>query len=207
MVNQLLIKVCGITEQQNMQSVLELPIDYVGHIFYQKSKRFLAQPIPQQIPQNIKKTGVFVNSTLQEIKTTIQNHQLNAIQLHGEESIDLVKSLKNENLEIIKVFGIDDQFDWQTISPFLDVVDYLLFDTKSKDFGGTGITFNWEKLQDYPFDKPYFLSGGISLDNIYEAACFQDKRCIGLDLNSKFEIEPGLKDIEKLKKALKIIKP
>ncbi|MGH2623565.1 MAG: phosphoribosylanthranilate isomerase, partial [Sphingobacterium sp.] len=146
-------------------------------------------------------------STLANIKETIQNHELNAIQLHGEENITLVKALKKENLEIIKVFGIDDQFDWQTINPFLDEVDYLLFDTKSKDFGGTGLSFNWEKLQEYPFDKPYFLSGGISLDNIYEASRFQDRRCIGLDLNSKFELEPGLKDIEKLKKALKIIKP
>lgn len=207
MVNQLLIKVCGMTQKENIQALLELPIDYIGHIFYNQSKRFVEYPIPQQIPQNIRKTGVFVNSTLANIKETIQNHELNAIQLHGEENIDLVRALKKENLEIIKAFGIDDHFDWQAINPFLDEVDYLLFDTKSKDFGGTGISFNWEKLQEYPFDKPYFLSGGISLDNIYEASRFQDKRCVGLDLNSKFELEPGLKDIEKLKKALKIIKP
>src|SRR5690606_11052030 len=196
MVNQLLIKICGMTQKENIQALLALPIDYLGHVFYNQSKRFVEYPIPQQIPQNIRKAGVFVNSSLANIKETIQNHELNAIQLHGEENIDLVRALKKENLEIIKAFGIDDHFDWQAINPFLDEVDYLLFDTKSKDFGGTGISFNWEKLQEYPFDKPYFLSGGISLDNIYEASRFQDKRCVGLDLNSKFELEPGLKDIE-----------
>lgn len=205
MVNQLLIKVCGMKEQQNIQALLELPIDYIGHIFYQKSNRFVAHLNPQDIPQHIKKTGVFVNADLVEIKSIIQQYKLDAIQLHGEESVELVRSLKNEQVEIIKAFGIDDYFDWHAISPFLDEVDYLLFDTKSHDFGGTGKTFNWQKLQDYPYEKPYFLSGGISLDNIYEASRFQDKRCIGLDLNSKFEIEPGIKDIEKLKKALKII--
>ncbi|VTP90030.1 phosphoribosylanthranilate isomerase [Sphingobacterium daejeonense] len=132
---------------------------------------------------------------------------LDAIQLHGSESPEMVVQLKEKTgLEIIKAFGIGENFDWSELKPYLENVDYFLFDSKSSAFGGTGQTFDWEKLRVYPFDKPYFLSGGLSLDNLNEAIGFTDHRLIGLDLNSKFEIEPGLKDIEKLKLALKIIR-
>ena len=207
MPKELLVKVCGMREQQNILQLLELPIQYIGHIFYEKSPRFAADIPNLPIISSIKKTGVFVNSDQQYILSKVRELSLDAIQLHGSESPELAVQLKESTgLEIIKAFGVGENFDWSQLKPYLEKVDYFLFDSKSSAFGGTGQTFDWEKLREYPYDKPYFLSGGLSLDNLNEAIGFKDDRLIGLDLNSKFEIEPGLKDIEKLKLALKIIR-
>jgi phosphoribosylanthranilate isomerase len=158
-----------------------------------------------KLPQAIKKVGVFVNETAEVIRQKAAEHQLNAVQLHGNEPVKSCVELQETGLEVFKVFGIDETFDWTTVEPYLSSVDYFLFDTKSPQHGGTGQTFNWNKLHEYPFEKPYFLSGGLSLENIAEAIAFEDSRLIGLDLNSKFEIAPGQKDISTLKQALKII--
>ena len=106
---------------------------------------------------------------------------------------------------MIKAFGIHDGFDWSILRTYQSAVDYFLFDTRSDHFGGTGKTFGWENLRNYPLDTPYFLSGGLSLENLEEALAFSDERLVGLDLNSRFEVSPGIKDIEKIKLALKVI--
>lgn len=206
MPKELLIKVCGMREQDNILQLLELPIHYMGHIFYKKSARYVGDLENFDTSKDIKKTGVFVNSSIAEILESVNRLSLKAVQLHGDETAETASALKSEGLEVIKAFGIDEEFDWSQLEPFVEHVDFFLFDSKSPAYGGTGKAFNWQKLKEYPFEKPYFLSGGLSLENLEEAINFEDKRLVGLDLNSKFEIEPGLKDIEKLKLALKTIR-
>jgi len=205
MARELLVKVCGMRDPANIEGLVKLPINYIGHIFYPKSPRYVSSIIEAEIPDRIKKTGVFVNASLDEIKEKIQAHDLKTVQLHGDESATLCKNLKELQVEVIKAFGIHDDFDWQILEDYMDIVDFFLFDSKSEDYGGTGKTFNWEKLRSYPYAKPYFLSGGLSLDNITEAINFKDQYLVGLDLNSKFEISAGLKDLDNISKALKII--
>ena len=206
MAKELLVKVCGMKEEQNILQLLELPIQYIGHIFYRKSSRYVGDLANITIANGIKKAGVFVNSDFDEIIKAAERFNLNSIQLHGHEPLELATALKAKDFEVIKAFGIDEDFDWKQLEPYIGHVDYFLFDSKSPAYGGTGITFNWQKLKEYPFETPYFLSGGLSLENLKEAVNFEDNKLIGLDLNSKFEIEPGLKDIEKLKLALKTIR-
>ena len=206
MPKKLLIKVCGMRAQENINQLLELPIDYMGHIFYAKSARFAPGLTNMAMKPACKRTGVFVNAGLEEILSITETLDLDAVQLHGDESPALAHQLQKEGFEVIKAFGIDENFDWKRLQDYMNSTDLFLFDSKSPAYGGTGQTFDWQKLKEYPFEKPYFLSGGLSLDNLAEALKFDDPRLVGLDLNSKFEIEPGLKDIEKLKLALKIIR-
>lgn len=206
MKKELKIKVCGMRDAENIQQLIALPIDYIGFIFYAKSARFVNQNPQVAIPISIKKVGVFVNATKQDIEDNIIKFDLQVIQLHGNESPIFCQEIKNIGLETFKAFGIDEDFDWINIAEYVGKVDYFLFDTKSKQYGGTGQTFNWEILKKYPFDTPYWLSGGISLENIAKAANFEDTRLYGLDLNSKFEIEPGLKNINSLTQAFSYIK-
>jgi len=214
------LKVCGMKFTENIQQVAALQPDYLGFIFYEKSKRNFEGIIPT-FPKIIKKTGVFVNEYLEIVVSLAEEYQLEAIQLHGEESVEYIKELKSQIelsqelyqseksklgkkkiVEIIKVFGIKDQFDFDILKPFLEVVDYFLFDTKGNEKGGNGIHFNWQLLKNYPFSKPFFLSGGIGLDDVekLQEILQSNLPIYGLDVNSKFEIETGKKNIELLKK-------
>ncbi|WMI65977.1 phosphoribosylanthranilate isomerase [Aestuariibaculum sp. YM273] len=216
------LKVCGMKYKDNIQAVADLQPDYLGFIFYEKSARCFNTSIPD-ISKSIKKTGVFVNETLDFVIEQIQKHDLQAVQLHGEESPEYCKQLKNCNaelvsasldkdlkhlqvdksLEIIKVFSIKDKFNFEVLTPYEQVCDYFLFDTKGKLPGGNGYTFDWNVLNDYPSTKPFFLSGGIGLDEAEKLNAFKQSPastyCYAIDVNSKFEIEPGLKHIEQLK--------
>ena len=196
------IKVCGMRDASNIQELCSLPIDYIGFIFFNKSSRYVAELPQVNIPLSIQRVGVFVNATLPYIKEQAALFELDVIQLHGDESPAFCEEIKSLGFTIFKAFGIDEDFDWTFLAAYEKVVDYFLFDTKSKQYGGTGLTFNWEILKQYPYEKAYLLSGGLSIDNIQEALQFEDERLYGLDLNSKFEIEPGLKNIQTLKTAL-----
>ncbi|HLT42040.1 MAG TPA: phosphoribosylanthranilate isomerase [Sphingobacteriaceae bacterium] len=199
------IKVCGMRDLENIIQLKELAPDYLGFIFYAKSPRYV-ETIDKSLLnllQPIKKTAVFVNATLDEVTTMVKEHRFEAVQLHGNESPDYCSEMKKKGVEVIKAFGIHEDFNWELLEPYLDVIDYFLFDTYTSAHGGSGKTFNWEALKNYPFDKPYFLSGGIGPDNIESALAVQDERLYGLDLNSKFEDSPGLKNIELLKTVLK----
>lgn len=200
-----LVKVCGMRIPHNIEELTQLPINYIGFIFYKKSKRFVSTLPLVEMPDTIKKVGVFVNSTIEDVKTEIA-HGLQAVQLHGDESAAYCQSIKDTGVEVIKAFGIGSVMDWKQLEPYTTVVDYFLFDTSSAQYGGTGITFDWQILKEYPYDTPYFLSGGLDIDNIPTAQQITDPRLVGLDLNSRFEIEPGLKNINRIKEALKIIK-
>lgn len=199
------VKVCGMKYLDNIQDVAALGVDYLGFIFYEKSARFVAELPKLDLPASIQKVGVFVNSPQAYVEEKIASG-LDAIQLHGAESPSLCEALKKHGLPILKAFGIGQSFDWASLRPYVGLVDYFLFDTKSKSYGGTGQTFDWSSLEAYPYETAYFLSGGLSVDNIHTSLSIHDKRLIGLDLNSRFEIAPALKDVQALNQALKIIR-
>jgi len=200
------LKVCGMRYKENIADVAAMKPDYLGFIFYEKSVRFVRENTPI-VASSIKKTGVFVNASLAYILEQIEKHHLQAVQLHGNESPQFCNELKQQNLEVIKVFSIKDQFDFSKLKPYEPVCDYYLFDTKGKLPGGNGYTFDWNVLKNYPSTKPYFLSGGIGLNQLENINEFKkieaSQYCYAIDVNSSFEIEPGLKNIEKLKEFKK----
>jgi len=190
---------------ENISAVAALQPDYMGFIFYPKSPRYIGESEKTLIAENVVKTGVFVNESADVIEETIQGHQLGAIQLHGDESPDLCELFKNKVI-VIKAFGVDEHFDFATAEPYVGKVDYLLFDTKTSKHGGSGQLFDWSLLDKYQLDVRFFLSGGLSPDNISEVKAIKHPQFYGVDLNSRFEIEPSLKDIAKLKVAFKILR-
>ena len=196
------LKVCGMKFIENIEQVSGLYPDYMGFIFYEKSIRNFEGVIPK-LPKSIKKTGVFVNEYLEIVISLVEEYQLEAIQLHGDETVTYIKQLKTHlpSIEIIKVFGIKDEFNFDVLTPFLPLVDYFLFDTKGKERGGNGFQFDWSVLDAYPYKKPFFLSGGIGLKDVLAIQKIIDSNLpiYALDINSKFEIEPGLKNINEVK--------
>lgn len=197
------LKVCGMRSEENIKGLIsEIKPDWMGLIFYDKSPRFVSKDLANSIIGfTIPKVGVFVNSKLDEIKNAISLFDLHSIQLHGEESVDFTKSVKEETgLEIFKVFSVKENVNWSELETYLPYVDYFLFDTFTKGYGGSGKTFDWQILRTYPFDKPFLLSGGLNSENIrdIQKLSFEIPQLAGLDINSKFEIEAGLKDIGKI---------
>ncbi len=196
-------------DRSNIQELMGLKPDYMGLIFYPPSKRLvdgLAEGTLEAIPETVKKTGVFVNATKDDILDKIAVYGLNALQLHGAESPEFCKDLASTGLEIIKAFGVDEGFDFEQLEAYEGTVDYFLFDTKTKLHGGSGLTFNWDLLKGYGLNIPYFLSGGLDAENLEEALKLEDPRFYGVDLNSRFELEPALKDIDKLRPVFDRIK-
>ncbi|MGJ8592797.1 MAG: phosphoribosylanthranilate isomerase [Aquaticitalea sp.] len=195
------LKICGMKYQDNILEVAELQPDYLGFIFYEPSSRFFDGIIPE-LPQTIKKVGVFVDERVEVISDKIAKHNLSVIQLHGHESPEICRLLRTTGVKVIKVFSIKDAFDFSVLKAYEEVCDYFLFDTKGKLPGGNGYTFNWDVLKNYPSTKPYFLSGGIGLQDINSIKEFfqrpESDYCYAIDVNSQFEIEPGLKDVSKL---------
>jgi phosphoribosylanthranilate isomerase len=191
------LKICGMKYPENILEVSQLLPDYLGFIFWEKSSRYFDGEIPE-INKSIKKVGVFVDATSEEIISKIKKYDLNVIQLHGNENPEFCRNLKMENIEIIKVFSVNDDFNFSILKPFENACDYFLFDTKGKLPGGNGITFNWQILQHYKSTKPFFLSGGIGLDDIKNIKKL-NLPIYAIDVNSKFEVEAGLKNIELLK--------
>jgi phosphoribosylanthranilate isomerase len=193
------VKICGMKYPDNILEVSSLLPDYMGFIFWEKSSRYFDGTIPA-LPGSIKKVGVFVNETLPIIIQKVLKHDLQVVQLHGKESLDFCQELRSQlpkGIEIIKVFSIQDEFDFSVLKPFEEFCDYFLFDTKGKLPGGNGTTFDWTVLKKYPSTKPFFLSGGIGLEEL-EAVQEITKTNLpvyAIDVNSKFEIEPGLKKI------------
>lgn len=209
MPQELKLKVCGMRDAENINRLAQLKPDYIGFIFYPQSKRYadkLESKVLQALPPSIKKTGVFVNASLEEIAEKIEQFKLDAVQLHGQETPEFCKQLKPFNIEIIKAFGVNNDFDFGSLENFDSVCDYFLFDTKTDMHGGSGKTFDWSILKRYTLNKPYFLSGGLSAENIREIKSINDSRLFALDLNSRFELQPGLKDIEKLTTVFNEIK-
>lgn len=200
------LKICGMRDPENIKEVALLEPDYMGFIFYEKSKRFVGELDPAslfKIPENIGRVGVFVNHDLKEVVKLADRFGLSILQLHGTESVAYVKELKQllqgTSVKLMKAFGIDENFDFTLLNEYESEIDYFLFDTQTPDHGGSGKQFNWELLKGYTLDKPYFLSGGIGLESVNGLKIIDDKRLFAIDVNSKFETEPGIKDISKLK--------
>ena len=203
------LKVCGLTQLAQIQELISLNVDFLGFIFYEKSPRYVLHHLSlkeiAEIP-HFGKVGVFVNETVEKISEISEKAKLNFIQLHGDEDEEFVKKLRlslSKNIKIIKVIRIGNDFEKfkneiSKISNLKSQISNLLFDTDSKAFGGTGQTFDWQILNEIEIPIPYFLSGGISLENIHQLSTINHQP-LALDINSKFEIEPGIKNLEKIK--------
>lgn len=230
------IKVCGMRDRDNIQELAELSPDYMGFIFFERSKRHVADFPEITIPTEIKKVGVVVNESIEFVTNLIHKNGLNAIQLHGNETPEYCNELKilvteqralsgvetsrndnklganvistphNHDIEIIKAFSVDESFDFSKSKPYESSCDLFIFDTKGKEYGGNGVKYDWSILKNYKGETPFLLSGGIRPEDVDAVNEFSHKKCTGLDLNSGFEDAPGVKNIEKLRGFIKEIK-
>lgn len=187
----------------NIEELIKLKPDYIGFIFYPKSKRFIGEQIPDEIqalvPVYIQKVGVFVDEPFDHLLDKFKRNKLDMIQLHGSELPGYCERLKKLDIPVIKVFSIGSDFDFKSVCPYDHFCDFYLFDTASELYGGSGIKFDWKKLDEYKADKPFFLSGGIRPADFAEIKNIKHDQLHAIDVNSGFEIEPGLKDIPRLK--------
>ena len=232
--DKMLVKVCGMRDADNIREVSQLGVDMIGFIFYPKSPRFVqmisskAGIIPDYSEERIElamarktaetqkqpaRVGVFVDDMPQNIVTRVYNYRLDYIQLHGNEPRETIENLRatidpdiKPNIRIIKAISVSSAEDIQKYKEYVGAVDLFLFDTKCKTVGGSGEQFDWQVLQQYDGETPFLLSGGIGPEDVERVKTFQHPKCIGIDLNSKFEIEPALKDVEKLRKFLLKVK-
>ena len=194
------LKVCGMRSPNNIINLAKIMPDYMGFIFWENSKRFVSNSTPD-LGETVKKVGVFVNARLDYIQECIEAHKLNAVQLHGNESPEHCGELGEIDVEVIKAFTVQKKFDFSKILVYESVCDYFLFDTKGELPGGNGLHFNWALLKDYPSKKPFFLSGGIGPNDCVAIASIikLNLPLYAIDVNSKFEIEPGFKNIQSIK--------
>ena len=198
------LKVCGLRD--NAEEVIALDPDYAGFIFYEKSPRYVGNDfVLPVLSEEVKKVGVFVNEVLVKVRQSVETCGLDFVQLHGNESDHYCQELRKAGIRIIKAFQMEDGFDFEQLEKYESSVDYFLFDTKTKQYGGSGKVFNWDLLTKYDIKKEYFLSGGISLDNIGQLADIDLSKVHALDVNSRFEVKPGLKDVMLLKELIKNI--
>ena len=196
-------------ETENITEISALQPDYLGFIFWEKSKRNMTLDAIPELPETIKKVGVFVDASIQEIAAKINQYQLDVIQLHGNESVIFCRNVKKLGVEVIKVFSMNSNFNFSLVKEYVLAVDYFLFDTKGKLPGGNGVTFDWKILENYHCDTPYFLSGGIGTTEIDGLKEFLKSsvanKCYGIDVNSRFEKKPGIKNKIKLQKFKKLL--
>ncbi|BAG83655.1 phosphoribosylanthranilate isomerase [Candidatus Azobacteroides pseudotrichonymphae] len=194
------IKVCGMKYPENIAALSRLPIQMIGLIFYKKSTRYVKEVDIKivELPKHIQLVAVFVDEVLKNILDTINQYGINIVQLHGVESPQLCKELKKQGITVIKAFSIEEEEDLMSCIFYENVCDYFLFDTKTFQYGGSGTKFDWQILSTYYGEIPFFLSGGIGNNDVETIKQLKNPQLYGIDLNSQFEIKPGLKDIDKL---------
>lgn len=201
------IKVCGITQADQLTQLDDIGVDYAGLIFFRQSSRYMLDKLKTTevkiLSLNLKKVGVFVNASEEDITTQVELYGLDLVQLHGDETPAFCRHISN-SVSVIKAFRItkynEQNIDWM-VKPYEEVCDYYLFDTNRKGtYGGTGEKFDWKILQDNQINKPFFLSGGIGLPDIGKIKAFSHPFLYAADVNSMIETEPGIKDIEQVKK-------
>ena len=199
------IKVCGMRESENILDVSQFDIDYMGFIFYKGSPRFVGDSftVPKAIPSSLKRVGVFVDEDTEEILKLVDRHRLSYVQLHGDETAEDCAVLKSAGLGVIKAFGVKGDFDFSKTEEYSSFVDYFLFDTAGKQRGGTGLSFDWKILGRYNGATPYFLSGGIEQSSIELIKGLNDSKIHAIDVNSKLEVSPGIKEVEKVERFVK----
>ncbi len=207
------IKVCGITQIDQLKQLEEFGVDYAGLIFYDRSPRYVLNKLHSEavnkLNLSIKKVGVFVNASEEDIMTQIELYGLNIVQLHGNETPSFCKHISDQ-VSVIKAFRInkknEQNIDWM-IKPFEDFCDYYMFDTgNGTSYGGTGEKFDWQILKNNKINKPFFLSGGIGFVDIEKIKEFQHPFFYAVDANSMFEIEPGVKNMEEVKMFVQELK-
>ncbi|MGL5274121.1 MULTISPECIES: phosphoribosylanthranilate isomerase [Myroides] len=203
------IKICGMFDPKNIDTISQEDIDLMGFIFYSKSKRYVREDINKAVdnlPQHIKKVGVFVNATREEVIKRITQYHLDYVQLHGDESPEDCAYYKDKGIKVIKAFSIGQVADLEMVAPYSNYCDLFIFDTPTSDYGGSGLSFDWDVLKHYRQDTPYLLSGGLGLHNIESALLLRDDRLIGFDLNSKLENDQHHKDITLVRELVKNIR-
>ena len=201
MSKKMVIKVCGMRDAENIREVEALGIDLMGFIFWPKSSRYVSER-PSYLPTQCKRVGVFVNENIGKVEHIAEDYALDFIQLHGSESSDFIcqlRSLCGDSIAIIKAFNIATAEDLEKTKPYEGIVDYFLFDAKAQLPGGNGQQFDWSVLTDYVGETPFLLSGGIGHNDAKRVKAFNHAKCIGIDLNCKFEDAAALKNIQKLK--------
>lgn len=200
------LKVCGMRDATNILDVAAVQPDFMGFIFYDQSNRFVGTnfTIPKGFPRYIKKVGVFVNENLDRVLELVRMHQLDFVQLHGDEAVHFCAALRKK-IKVIKVFRVDNDFDFRQTKDFEDASDYFLFDTKTTAYGGSGKSFDWNLLNGYNGSTPFFLSGGINAENFSQAMSIKHAKFFALDINSGAETSPGKKDPIVLSSMLQIL--
>ena len=191
------LKVCGMRDSDNIRELMEVKPDFMGMIFYQKSSRYV-----EELPQtdlDVATVGVFVNESTEVIQEKSKKFGFQMVQLHGSESVEQAEELKLLGFKVIKVFGVMDQLPLEEMKPYESTVDYFLFDTKTSQHGGSGQKFDWSILESYDLDKPFFLSGGIDLEDLESIKALNIPQLYAVDINSRFERAPAVKDIQKIK--------
>lgn len=197
------VKVCGMCDPLNVREIAKAKPDFIGFIFYPKSLRYVgsepAKSLFKNVPSDILRVGVFVDVRIKKIFDISSCFDLGIIQLHGNELPEYCFQIKSAGLKIIKGFHITDNFNFEKLKPYMQCCDYFLFDTQTKNFGGSGKKFNWEKLSEYNLDKPFFLSGGIGPEDVELIKTFANGGLFAVDVNSRFETVPGIKDVAMVK--------
>lgn len=206
------VKVCGMREPNNITALAKLPIDLIGFIFYEKSPRFVGEDLMNWVQENgsvlegVKRVGVTVNREIDEILNLTHDYTLDYVQLHGNESPEYCAEIISfwdassvHRAELVKAFAIDEKFDFEQTKAYEPHCAFFVFDTKGDQKGGTGQKFNWDLLAQYQGETPFLLSGGIDPDSAEAIQKLQHPKMMGIDLNSKFETEPGIKNIDELK--------
>jgi phosphoribosylanthranilate isomerase len=204
-VNYMIIKVCGMKHPDNMRDLAELTVDMMGLIFYEKSPRYVDEQEADSINAlslTIPKVGVFVNASQDVILGKIETFQLQYIQLHGQESPEFCYALKKKGIPVIKAFQIKSVEDWETCLLYEGCCDYFLFDTPTSQYGGSGNKFEWNLISTYTGSTPFFLSGGIAPEDAEIIKQLNFPQLVGVDLNSRFEVTPGIKDINSIRRFL-----
>ncbi len=202
---ELAVKVCGMRQAENVAQVALLAPTLMGFIFYPRSPRYAAGMPPavvRGLPASIRPVGVFVNAPTEEIVSVCRDYGIETVQLHGGETPEQCRELKAAGLSVFKAVGVDADTSWEELRPYCGDVEMFVLDTKTAAYGGSGKKFDWGMLDDYPFDTPYLLSGGISPDDLGDILAGMRPMMAGVDLNSRFETAPGIKDISKLTKFI-----
>jgi len=195
-------------DANNIMQVADVHPDFMGFIFYPPSPRFVGVDfdIPNEFPKDIKRVGVFVNETSSRVAELARKNQLDFLQLHGDESVEYCLELKNAGFGVIKVFRVDVDFDFNQTDIYSEVVNYFLFDTKGKYYGGNALKFDWALLKKYDQKIPFFLSGGIDSKDVNTILELEGMNLVAIDINSGVEQSPGLKDIVKLSEVINKIR-
>ena len=192
------LKVCGNKHINNLMQLATLHVDYVGYIFYDQSPRRVENNLLFSIFPNANKVGVFVNDSLSNMVEKVQQYHFDVVQLHGDESLELIAQLRKAlpNTEIWRAISVGDVTDFEDLEKYQPLIDAFLFDTKTKLYGGSGKQFDWQLLQNYTLDTPFFLSGGLHPTDTQKLLEIQHPQLLGFDINSGFETAIGVKDID-----------